>query len=97
MAAISTATRAVILDKVLSLANQLIAVNEAAKALVPSLVGLSDADAADTIDKLLSAGGIGTGAGTGDTISDEIIQILNAAITVSVSGTATALSWTHTV
>lgn len=97
MAAMTTTTRAVILDKALSLMNQLIAINEAAKTLAPSLVGLSDADAADTVNKLLASGGLATDtAGAGNTISDEIVAILYGTVTVSVNGTATALSWTHT-
>lgn len=97
MADITLATRSEILDKVKTLVDQLIAVNEAAKQLQPALVGLSDADAADTIEKLLDSGGLATTTdGTGDTISDEIVAILYGTVTVTVNGTATALSWTHT-
>ena len=97
MAAITIATRAVIIDKVKDLVNQLEAINDAAKQMQPALVGLSKADVTDTIDKLLAAGGLATGTtGALDTISDEIVAILYGTITVLVNGTATALSWTHT-
>jgi hypothetical protein len=97
MADITVATRAVILAKIKSMVNQLEAINDSAAQLQTSLVGLGDADAADTINKLLTGGGLATTTdGTGDTLSDEIVGVLYGNVTVSVNGTATALSWTHT-
>ena len=97
MADITTATRKVILQKVRDMVDQLLAINDGAATLASSLTNLSDADAADTVDKLLTGGGLATSTdGSGDTLSDEIVAILYGTVTVSVSGTATALSWTHT-
>ena len=96
MAAINTTSRRIILEKIALLVAELTAINARAIEMETALDGLSDDDAADTINKLLTAGGLATTTdGTGDTISDEIVAILYGTINVSVNGTATALSWTH--
>ena len=94
MAAQKCSDRRKILRKVQSLVSNLIQINEAAFTIGKTLEATDETDVADTVNKILDAGGLQADmTGVADTISDEIGGILAGAI--SDSDVSAVLSWTY--
>ncbi len=93
--AIMCSKRRIILRRVQSLVSNLIEVNETAFRLGKTLEKTSEIDAADTVNKVLDAGGLATDlTGVADTISDNITGILAGAIDDDDGGT---LDWAYLI